>query len=105
MLLDIQLNDEGNVLTVKVDGDIDVNSVRQLRKSLEESIEKDKPSITLDCKKLNYIDSTGLGVLVSLLKQVQQYEGSIRIIALKPYLNKIFEVTGLTNIFDIEVAD
>ncbi len=105
MLLDIQLNGEENVLLVKVDGDVDVNSVRQLRKSLEDSIEQNKPHIVLDCEKLNYIDSTGLGVLVSILKKVQQYDGTIRIVALKPYLNKIFEVTGLTGIFDIEVVN
>ncbi len=99
------MNESRDLLTVKVDGDIDVNSVRQLRKSMEENIEKDKPSILMDCEKLNYIDSTGLGVLVSILKKVQEYGGSIRITALKPYLKKIFEITGLTGIFEIEVAN
>lgn len=104
MLLDIQMNDEKNLMTVKVDGDIDVNSVRQLKKGLEEYIETYRPDVIIDCENLNYIDSTGLGVLVSALKKAKAYDRTIKIIELKPYLNKIFEVTGLTQIFEIEVA-
>ena len=96
---------EGNVLRMTVGGEIDVNSVRQLKKALERSIEEFQPSIEIDCKKLDYIDSTGLGTLVSALKKVKRYNGAIRIVHLKPYLHRIFEVTGLTGLFEIEVAD
>lgn len=104
MILNVRLNDAENLLEVNVDGDIDVNSVRELRKSLEENIERNTPNILMDCANLNYIDSTGLGVLVSSLKKVQKYGGAIKLINLKPYLNKIFEVTGLTQLFEIEVT-
>lgn len=100
MNLDTQL--EGKLLTVKVDGDLDVNTVRELKTVLEENL-TGEPNIVLDCEKLNYIDSTGLGVLVSVLKKVQKYGGAIKIINLKSYLAKIFDVTGLTKIFEIEV--
>lgn len=105
MLLEINKNEADNVLNVKVDGDIDVNSVRQLKKELEGHIEEFHPNVVIDCSKLNYIDSTGLGTLVSALKKVQKYDGTIRILALKPYLFKIFEVTGLADLFEIEVAE
>jgi len=83
LTLDIQLNDAKDLLAVNVDGDIDVNSVRELKKSLDEYIDENKPSIVVDCEKLNYIDSTGLGVLVSALKKVQKYDGTIKIIKLQ----------------------
>lgn len=95
---------EGKELTVKVDGDIDVNSVRELKAVLEQEL-VNEPNILLDCENLNYIDSTGLGVLVSTLKKVQKYGGSIKITKLKSYLGKIFNVTGLTKVFEIEVVD
>jgi anti-sigma B factor antagonist len=104
MLLDLQLNDAKDTLEVYVDGDVDVNSVKELKKGLEENIEAYHPNVIVDCGKMNYIDSTGLGVLVSVLKKVQKYDGRIQIVALKPYLYKIFEVTGLTRLFEIEVA-
>ena len=102
--MNLDTKTDGNVLTVKVDGDIDVNSVRDLKTILEDKL-TDTPNIVLDCENLNYIDSTGLGVLVSTLKKVQKYDGNIKIIKLKSYLGKIFEVTGLTKIFDIEVTE
>lgn len=95
---------EGNEFIVKVDGDIDVNSVRELKGVLEEELENE-PNILLDCENLNYIDSTGLGVLVSTLKKVQKYGGNIKITKLKSYLGKIFNVTGLTKVFEIEVVE
>ncbi len=104
MQLDIQLNDEGDLMTVKVEGDIDVNSVRQLKKGLEEHFDGSHPNIVIDCENLNYIDSTGLGALVSALKKAKEHGGAVRITELKPYLHKIFEVTGLDRIFEIEVA-
>ncbi|MDL2237617.1 STAS domain-containing protein [Christensenellaceae bacterium OttesenSCG-928-K19] len=105
MLLEINKNEAERTLDVMVEGDIDVNSVRQLKKELEENIEAFQPDVIIDCSKLNYIDSTGLGTLVSVLKKVQKYDGKIRITALKPYLFKIFEVTGLAGLFEIEVAE
>jgi anti-sigma B factor antagonist len=104
-MLDVLLDDTKNLLQVNVDGDIDVNNVRDLKKALEEHIAQSAPNILLDCTRLNYIDSTGQGVLVSSLKKVQGYGGSIKLVNLKPYLNKIFEVTGLTQLFEIEVAE
>lgn len=102
--MNLDTKSEGKVLTVKVDGDIDVNSVRELKTVLEEYLPSE-PNIVLDCENLNYIDSTGLGVLVSTLKKVQKYGGNIKITKLKSYLGKIFNVTGLTKVFEIEVCD
>lgn len=102
--MNLDTKTDGKLLTVKVDGDIDVNSVRELKTVLEENL-SNEPDIVLDCKNLNYIDSTGLGVLVSTLKKVQKYDGSIKITNLKSYLGKIFKVTGLYKIFDIEESD
>ena len=59
--------------------------------------------VVLDAKNLNYIDSTGLGVLVSILKEVKAYGGKIIIKHLKPYIAKIFTITGLDNVFSLEV--
>ncbi|HBU11879.1 MAG TPA: anti-anti sigma factor [Clostridiales bacterium] len=104
MLLEISKNETEHVLELKVKGDIDVNTVRQLKKELEEHIERSPMRIVIDCSDLNYIDSTGLGTLVSALKKVQVYGGTIKVEALKPYLIKIFEVTGLADLFEIEVT-
>ena len=63
----------------------------------------------IDCKELKYIDSTGLGVLIGVLKRIKDNNGNdsgnITITNLKPYIEKIFKITGLDKIFLIEVQE
>ena len=87
-----------------MEGDLDLNSVNEFKRVMDEAISANKTDVSVDCRELRYIDSTGLGVLVSILKKVKEYGGKMQILELKPYLFKIFDVTGLTNVFEIEVA-
>jgi anti-sigma B factor antagonist len=60
-------------------------------------------NMIIDCQDLKYIDSTGLGVLISALRRVKDHDGTITIRGLKPYIQKIFGITGLDKIFSLEV--
>jgi len=83
-------------------GDIDLYNVNQLKDKLAACKAK---NIIIDATDLQYIDSTGLGVLVSSLKKVQEDDGCIKIIGLKKHIYKIFALTSLDKIFEIEVAE
>lgn len=103
MLLDIVMTDDNKRMTATVSGEIDAEQRKALKSGLEEKILQLKPEeVIIDCESLDYIDSTGLGVLVSALKNVKEYGGTIRIVKLKPFLHKIFRITGLDDIFVIE---
>lgn len=106
MDLAVNWEDNGRQMDVRISGDLDATSSRDLKRTLEAQIEQNKPStVVIDCTGLNYIDSTGLGVLVSAMKKVHEHGGRIHIVHLKPYLQKIFRVTGLTGIFEIEETE
>lgn len=106
MELDVKMDQENNVMRVKIAGDLDANVRNELKQGLESNIDLYKPAeVVIECEGLNYIDSTGLGVLVAAMNKVKSYDGKIRIVDLKPFLQKIFRVTGLTEIFEIEEAD
>ena len=96
-------NPENRVLQVSLLGEIDVSNITEFKETLLAGIEQHSPHILLDCGGLKYIDSTGLGVLVSAYKKASELGGGIRIIHLKPYLKKIFMITALDKIFNIEV--
>lgn len=102
--MDIQKKyDEINgIWEVCLTGEIDIYNAPQLKESLISMLNQKNASIVLDCEKLRYIDSTGLGVLISILKRVKDFGGDIRIKNLKPYIAKIFTITGLDKIFAIE---
>ncbi|MEA5004582.1 MAG: STAS domain-containing protein [Christensenella sp.] len=104
MDIQVRYDDQTKEIVVLLDGDLDLNSVNDFKRRMDESIEEYKAGVSIDCSALRYIDSTGLGVLVSILKKVKEYDGTMKILQLKPYLFKIFDVTGLTKVFEIEVA-
>ena len=104
MDIQVKYDDQAKEIFVTLDGDLDLNSVNDFKRCMDENIEEFKAGVTIDCSQLRYIDSTGLGVLVSILKKVKEYGGTMKILQLKPYLFKIFDVTGLTQVFEIEVA-
>ncbi len=89
---------EGDVTRVLLEGDIDLYNADEFREALNDIDGK----IVIDCNELNYIDSTGLGVLVAAFKNNAR---NVSITGLKPHLFRIFELTGLANVFDIEVAE
>lgn len=88
---------------ISLEGEMDIYNAPQLKEKLHRLIEQHPGDFILDCKNLKYIDSTGLGVLISALRRVKEYNGTMSIIHLKPYIHKIFIITGLDKIFAIEV--
>ena len=80
---------------IMIEGDIDLYNADEFKRAIS-GLSGD---VVLDFSALNYIDSTGLGVLVSVF---QKDAKRVKIIGLKPHLYRIFELTGLTGKFDIE---
>ena len=103
MVIEQTYNKEDNILNLKIHGEIDVSNISELKDTLLKGIELSSPNVLMDCEHLKYIDSTGLGVMVGALKKSKEMGGSIKIIHLKPYLQKIFMITALDKIFNIEV--
>lgn len=105
MLLDANFDESRDRWEVHLYGEVDIYNAESLKSELHALIEEKKANISLDCASLKYIDSTGLGVLVSALKRVKEANKQICIINLKPYIAKIFTLTGLDKIFNIEVNE
>lgn len=98
-------NEQDNIWNISLSGEIDIYNAPELKSNLLSLIEEQKGSICMDCRDLKYIDSTGLGVLISALRHVKDYNGHIYIKNLKPYIYKIFTITGLDKVFTIEVQE
>ncbi|MDW7668631.1 MAG: STAS domain-containing protein [Bacillota bacterium] len=82
-------------------GEIDIMSSEELKKEIKEIIDKNK-DIIINGEGIEYMDSTGLGVLISLLKKTKEQDNKIIIKNLKPNIYKLFNITGLTKVFEIE---
>ena len=61
-------------------------------------------TVTLDCTRLDYISSAGLGVLLKTQKRLLASNGKLRLSGLKPHLHDIFTYSGFDQLFEIEPA-
>lgn len=84
-----------------VGGEIDVYSAPNLREALIELVGDGKYHIVVNMEQVDFLDSTGLGVLVGGLKRVRAHEGSLALVCDKERILKIFRITGLTKVFSI----
>jgi anti-sigma B factor antagonist len=97
--LDVSEQDGWSVL--QVGGEIDVATAPRLREQLIKLVNDQRFSIVVDLEGVDFIDSTGLGVLVGALKRVRTNEGDLALVCTGPRILKVFEITGLTKVFTI----
>jgi anti-sigma B factor antagonist len=86
---------------VAVSGEIDVATAPQLRECLHSVIARGESTVVLDLLGVTFLDSTALGVLVGALKRCRELGGELHVVVADPRIMKIFEITGLTNVFSI----
>jgi anti-sigma B factor antagonist len=91
----------GERTIVEVDGEIDVYTAPKLREALIELVQSGSYHIVVDMEQVDFLDSTGLGVLVGGLKRVRSHDGSMALVCTQERLLKIFRITGLTRVFEI----
>lgn len=91
----------GALPVIAVSGEIDVATAPQLRECLHRVIAEGGNTVVLDLLGVTFLDSTALGVLVGALKRCRELGGDLHVVVADPRIMKIFEITGLTNVFTI----
>ncbi|TML20611.1 MAG: STAS domain-containing protein [Actinobacteria bacterium] len=86
---------------LEVGGEIDVYTAPQLRERLISLVEGGDRHVIVDLARVEFLDSTGLGVLVGGLKRVRAHDGSLDLVCTQERILKIFRITGLTKVFGI----
>ncbi|MBD1372300.1 STAS domain-containing protein [Hazenella sp. IB182357] len=94
-----QIEDQG--VTIYVEGEVDVYTAPKLRESLMQHCETED-LVRIDLSGVNYIDSTGLGVLIGAYKAQIATEGKLIIIGMNERIKRLFQVTGLDSVIQIE---
>ena len=90
---------------VAVGGEIDVYTAPRLRDEISDLVGQGRHRLVIDMEKVDFLDSTGLGVLVGGLKKVRAQDGSMELICSQDRLLKIFRITGLAKVFTIHASE
>jgi anti-sigma B factor antagonist len=87
---------------IEVRGEVDVHSAPQLRDRLIEVLDAGNSSVVVDLSWLQFIDSTGLGALVAALNHANSVGAKFRLVCKAERLLKVFRITGLDEVFQIQ---
>ena len=93
--------DQRGVVVVGVDGQLIVGNRQELKQKVLDALDGGAKKFVIDFSKTGYIDSSGLGVLVSLSKKIREQGGDLKLAGLNEDLQTLFELTKLDTLFAI----
>ncbi|MBL0172580.1 MAG: STAS domain-containing protein [Gemmatimonadaceae bacterium] len=88
-------------LLVEVDGQLVVGNRQEFKQAILDEVEQGVRLVVIDFTRAAYIDSSGLGALVSLGKRLREQNGDLRLTGLNDDLRTLFELTRLDALFPL----
>jgi anti-sigma B factor antagonist len=101
-LLEDDVDDHTHVITVS--GEIHVSTAPEFSRRLNAAIARGKTGLVLDLTPTEFIDSTGLSVLLNGLRRVTRQRGRMVLVCTNPTVLRLFEITRLDTTFDIRAT-
>lgn len=88
-------------VVVAVRGEVDIATAPKLREKLVELASQGAQKVVVDLEGVDFLDSTGLGVLIGGMKRLRGLDGDLTLVCTQPRILKVFEITGLNRAFSI----
>lgn len=101
MKIECQVDSDKKLKVFSVEGELDVHHVKNLKSEIMDSIESTGWIYELNMDKVVYLDSSGLGMLVYLKKEISRHNGKLRIVNLKEPVLNVFKLTKLDDFFEL----
>ncbi len=103
----LETHESGDWTVVEVKGEVDLYTAPRLKTLLTELTDRGRHRIAVDFRGVEFMDSTGLGVLISGLKRCREAGGALALVSPTEPVRKVLGITGLDQVFSIheDVAD
>ncbi len=98
-LTDESLDEATHLIAVR--GEVHVSTAPEFSERLNEAIATGKTGVVIDMSAVEFIDSTGLSVLLNALRRVTRQQGRLALVVSNPTVLRLFEITRLDSTFDI----
>jgi anti-sigma B factor antagonist len=96
-----QTKDASGVAVLQVEGQLIVGNRQELKEMVQTALDRGERRLLIDFSRTGYIDSSGLGALVSISKKIREAGGELRLSGLNEDLRSLFELTKLDTLFAI----
>lgn len=95
MQLRTEVSELGGWTVVSLYGELDVATAPSLREQLIGLVNDGSTQLVLDLEGIDFLDSTGLGTIISALKRARTHDGDLRLVCSQSRITRLFEITGL----------
>jgi anti-sigma B factor antagonist len=96
----LEVEPSGDRAVLRLAGELDVVTSPELRDTIVRLISEGRTSIVLDCAKLAFVDSTGLGVFVGARARAKAANGNVSLCNVQPAMERLLAVTGMADLFE-----
>nr|WKN36717.1 STAS domain-containing protein [Tunicatimonas sp. TK19036] len=100
-MVDVSTEFEGDWCLIEIDGEVDASSSIYLDEALQNAVNADVKTILVNCQKLNYISSAGLGVFMSYIQELEATQKKMVLYHMSEKVYKVFEILGLHQLLTI----
>ena len=101
----IENRNQNNIRIAEISGRIDPSTTAYFEEELNKILTDNRPKVLLNMKQVDYISSSGLRVFITALKKVRGANGELKICSMSPNIQKIFEISGFVQLFDISSSE
>lgn len=99
--MQIQTEEQGKITIVKFGGEIDLYNAPEVKETIQKLVNAHRFHILFDLGEVTYVDSSGIGAMISSLTNVKRHRGSLKLCNLTGPVKKVFELTKLNSFFEI----
>ena len=99
--IDLKTESGGETLVFKLRGSLDLATAPTVRAALTDATEKGNQHLIVDLTQLEFLDSTGLGVLIGAHRRAAERGGSFRLITSDGQIARLLNITGLIAVFAV----
>jgi anti-sigma B factor antagonist len=97
----VQTSLRDDISVIALEGFVDAHTAPDFEQAIQAEIDAGRVRLIVDCAKLNYISSAGLGVFMSFVEEVRERGGDIKICGLAPKVKSTFEILGFNDLYDL----
>lgn len=99
--LEVQAVEKNGSQVLYPSGYVNAHTVQEFEKSLQSVLDENKYQILINCREMEYINSSGLGVLMGVIEEIQENEGFIYLSNMNETVFNIFDTLGFTHLFKV----
>ena len=100
-LMELNVREKDGITILDIEGEIDLYNAPNLKNIINGLIDERRYEIILNLEKVSYIDSSGIGAIISSLSNLKKYQGSLKLLNVQAAVRKVFELTKLVSFFEI----